>query len=348
MSRRRALVVAGAMAAPWPARRARAQDAPLRLALDAPSIDGPSAGLALPALKGYFKQERLALALDATGSAAAAVARVAAGSHELGCADLAALMEYHANAGAAAGKPPVAVMMVHANTPSAVLALRRSGIGDPKDLKSRHLAAPASDAARRTWRLFAKLNGIEGATWSTLEPAQAEALLLRGEVDAITGAAYTALPDLEARGAGDDEVVLLPYSRYGIKHYGQAIIAGDEFMRRRPDALRGFLRAFARGMRDVVADPRAAIAALRQRDAALDAAHELRRLALALEHCVLSADAHSEGFGSVTGPRLALMASQVSDAYATRERVNPNAVWNGSFLPGVAERNLFAVSRHWT
>ena len=42
------------------------------------------------------------------------------------------------------------------------------------------------------------------------------------------------------------------------------------------------------------------------------------------------------------------MASQVSDAFGTRERVNPNAVWNGSFLPGVAERNLFAVSRHWT
>jgi len=27
------------------------------------------------------------------------------------------------------------------------------------------------------------------------------------------------------------------------------------------------------------------------------------------------------------------MASQVSDAFNTKTRVNPDAVWNGSFLP---------------
>ena len=39
------------------------------------------------------------------------------------------------------------------------------------------------------------------------------------------------------------------------------------------------------------------------------------------------------------------MASQVSDALATKERVNPNAVWNGSFLPGLSERNVFLARR---
>ena len=39
------------------------------------------------------------------------------------------------------------------------------------------------------------------------------------------------------------------------------------------------------------------------------------------------------------------MASQVSDAFGTKERVNPNAVWNGSLLPGASERNIFATRR---
>ena len=40
------------------------------------------------------------------------------------------------------------------------------------------------------------------------------------------------------------------------------------------------------------------------------------------------------------GPRLSLMASQVSDAFNTKTRVNPDAVWNGSYLPSAAELNI--------
>ena len=53
-----------------------------------------------------------------------------------------------------------------------------------------------------------------------------------------------------------------------------------------------------------------------------------------------SSNARAEGFGQVNGPRLALMASQVSDAFATKTRVNPDAVWNGGFLPAKAELNV--------
>jgi NitT/TauT family transport system substrate-binding protein len=34
------------------------------------------------------------------------------------------------------------------------------------------------------------------------------------------------------------------------------------------------------------------------------------------------------------------MASQVSDAFATKTRVNPDAIWNGSMLPPAAELNI--------
>jgi NitT/TauT family transport system substrate-binding protein len=39
------------------------------------------------------------------------------------------------------------------------------------------------------------------------------------------------------------------------------------------------------------------------------------------------------------------MASQVSDAFGTKERINPAAVWNGTLLPSEADRNLFAVAK---
>jgi NitT/TauT family transport system substrate-binding protein len=95
----------------------------------------------------------------------------------------------------------------------------------------------------------------------------------------------------------------------------------------------------------VIADPKAGIATVKARDGIINEALELRRLNLALDATVLTPDAKAEGFGNALGPRLSLMASQVSDAFGTKDRINPNAVWNGSFLPPEAERNIFAVKK---
>ena len=56
-------------------------------------------------------------------------------------------------------------------------------------------------------------------------------------------------------------------------------------------------------------------------------------------------DARAEGFGQIAVPRMSLMASQVSDAYGTKTRVDPIAVWNGSFLPSAAELNVLPPAK---
>lgn len=318
---------------------ARAEDTPVRVLLDA-RLEGPAALFVVPAARGHYRQEKLAVAVEPGASSAATVARVAAGAYDIGFADLATLMEYHANHPGAPGLP-VAVMMVYNSTPAAVLALKKSGIRTPADLNGKKLGAPLADSGRRAWPIFAKANHIEQVSWTAMDAAQREAMLLRGEVDAITGPWFASLVDLEARGVKADDVVVLPYPSHGVRLYGHAIVAGDAFLKKHPDAVKAFLRAFTRGVHDVVADPKAAIAALKQRNGAIDETVELRRLQLALAATVLTAEARAEGFGSVVAPRLSLMASQVSDALATKERVNPNAVWNGSYLPGLAERNVF-------
>jgi NitT/TauT family transport system substrate-binding protein len=35
----------------------------------------------------------------------------------------------------------------------------------------------------------------------------------------------------------------------------------------------------------------------------------------------------------VRGPRLSLMASQVADAFGTKERINPDRIFDASYLP---------------
>ena len=298
----------------------------------------------VPLAKNYFKDEKLNVTVDAGNGSGGTVTRVASGAYDMGFADLAALMEFHANNPTAANKP-LAVMMVYNNTPAAVLALKKSGIKTPADLNGKRPGAPVFDAGRKAWPVFAKANNISGVTWTAMDPALRETMRVRGEVDAITGFSFTSLLNIEARGVKADEVVVLPYPSFGVKLYGNAIIVGEDFLKKNQEAVKAFLRGFTKGMRDVIADPKAAIVTLKARDGIIDVALEERRLRLALDATVLTPDARVEGFGMAMGPRLSLMASQVSDAFATKERVKADAVWNASFLPSAAERNIFAAAK---
>ena len=322
---------------------AHAQETPIKFQLDW-RFEGPSAFFLLPVTQGLFKAEKLNVTVDAGNGSGNAVNRVASGTYDMGFADLAALMEFHANNPTAPNKP-VAVMMVYNNTPAAVFSLKKAGIKTPADLAGKKLGAPVFDAGRRAFPIFQKANNIGAVNWVSMDPSLRETMLARGDVDAITGFYFTSLLNLEARGIKADELAVQLYPNYGVKLYGNAIIAGEDFVKKNPEAVKAFLRAFAKGSRAVIADPKAATAIVKERDGIVSAELEERRLRLAIDSAVATPDAKAEGYGQVSGPRLALMASQVADAYATKGRINPDAVWNGSFLPTAAERDIFAKAK---
>ena len=100
------------------------------------------------------------LYFDADGSGSgAAVQRVASGTYDMGFADMASLMEFHANNPDAPNKP-VAVMVVYNNTPAAVMALKKSGIQTAADLSGKKMGAPVFDAGRKAFPTFAKANQV--------------------------------------------------------------------------------------------------------------------------------------------------------------------------------------------
>jgi NitT/TauT family transport system substrate-binding protein len=320
---------------------ALAQDTKIKFQLDW-RFEGPSALFLVAKSRGYFAQEKLDVTIDAGSGSGNAVNRVASGTYDMGFADMAALMEFTANNPAAPGKP-VGVMMVYNDTPAAIVALKKSGIRTPADLAGKRLGAPVFDAGRRAWPLLAKANGLDPAKspWTSMEPALRETMLVKGDVDAIAGFSFTSLLNLNARGVKDEDVVVMPYPKNGVKLYGNAIIASDALIKQKPEAVKGFLRAFAKAARDVIANPEAAIKAVKERDGLIDEKLELRRLKLAIASAIATPNAKAEGFGQVSAPRLALMASQVSDVYATKTRVDPKAVWVSTFLPSAAELNVF-------
>ena len=343
MSKRLILKTAVALAFASTLSAALAQNTPIKFQLDW-RFEGPAALFLTPVAKGYFKDAKLDVTVDAGNGSGGAVTRVASGAYDIGFADLAALMEFHANNPDAPSKP-VAVMMVYNDTPASVMALKKSGIKTPADLSGKKLGAPVFDAGRRAFPIFSKANNITGVQWTAMDPPLRETMLVRGDVDAITGFTFTSLLNIEARGVKAEDVVVLPYPDFGVKLYGNAIIVSPKLIKDNPAAVKAFLVAFAKGMKDVIGNPAAAIQDVKARDGIINVELETRRLKLAIDTVINSPNARAEGFGQVNGPRLSLMASQVSDAFNTKTRINPDAVWNGSFLPTKAELNVLPVKK---
>ena len=316
---------------------------PIKFQLDW-RFEGPAALFLASTAKGYYKAAGLDVTIDAGTGSGATVTRMASGSYDMGLADMAALMEFHANNPDAPNKP-VAVMMVYNNTPASVLALKKSGIAKPADLTGRKLGAPSFDAGRRAFALFAKANNVGNVDWVSMDPPLRETMLVRGDVDAITGFSFTSLLNLEARGVKTQDIVVMPFATHGVKLYGNVIIASPKLIQSNPGAVKAFLSAFTKGARDVMANPDPTIEYVKARDGIINVELEKRRLRLAIDAVVASPDARAEGFGAVDPGRLALMASQVSDVFGTKTRVDPKAVWTDAFLPPKAELAVFPQKR---
>ena len=87
-------------------------------------------------------------------------------------------------------------------------------------------------------------------------------MLISKQVDAVTGFDSTVLFNLKANGVGIDDAAVIYYADNGLDVYGNAILANPAFLQAKPDAVKAFVRAAARGWREAIADPKAAMVSL--------------------------------------------------------------------------------------
>jgi NitT/TauT family transport system substrate-binding protein len=98
--------------------------------------------------------------------------------------------------------------------------------------------------------------------------------------------------------------------------YGNAVIVSAKFAAENPQAVRGFLRALNRGIKETIADPTAAVRHLREREGTIDVALEERRL------------------------RLRGNVAKMTDAFSLKQAVDSSQLFTDSFLPPQAERKF--------
>jgi NitT/TauT family transport system substrate-binding protein len=300
-------------------------------------IDGPAAPFLLAIDKGYFKAEGLDVTVDAANGPLDPINRLASGSYDMGVADLNLLIKFRDGNPAT---PIKAVFIVFDKPPYAIIARKSRGIAAPKDLEGKKLGAPSADSAFAPWPIFTKVNGIDAAKVKieNVSVPVSGPMLAAGEVDAITGCSFTSYVDLKESGVPADDLLVLLMANYGVELYGDAIVVAPKFAAEKPEAVRAFLRAYLKALKETVRDPARAVEAVLRRNDTAKKEVELERLRLAIRDNIVTPAVKANGYGGIDPARFAAAIDQLAVAYPLKAKDKAAEVFDPSFLPGAAER----------
>jgi NitT/TauT family transport system substrate-binding protein len=301
-------------------------------------FEGPSAPFLVAIDKGYFKAEGLDVTIDSAAGSLEPINRVASGTYEMGFGDINSLIKFR---DANPGTPIKAVFMVYNKPAFSIVSRKSRGVEKPKDLEGKVLGAPAADGAFAQWKIFVQANGIDASKVKIENvgfPVR-EPMLQNGQVDAITGFSFSSFINLKSMGVPVDDIVVMLMADYGVNLYGNTIIVNPKFAAEKPEAVKGFLRAFVKGLKDTVKDPSTAVDSVIKRNDVAKKPVELERLRMALKDNIVTPEVKANGYGGVDNDRLAKSIDQIALTYEFKNgKPKPADAFDASFLPPAADR----------
>jgi NitT/TauT family transport system substrate-binding protein len=333
----RAGLILAALAATALAGSPAAAQTKIKFSLDF-KFEGPAAPFVVAIDKGYFRAEGLDVTIDSAAGSLEPINRVASGTYEMGFGDINSLIKFR---DANPNNPIKAVFMVYNKPAFSIVGRKSRGVSKPKDLEGKKLGAPAADGAFAQWKIFVQANQID-ASKVTIEnvgfPVR-EPMLQNGQVDAITGFSFSSFINLKSMGVPVEDIVVMLMADYGVNLYGNTIIVNPKFAADNPDAVKGFLRAFVKGLKDTVKDPSTAVDSVIRRNDIAKKPVELERLKMALDTNIVTPEVKKNGYGAVDQDRLAQAIDQIALTYEFKNG-KPKAAdaFDSSFLPTAADR----------
>jgi NitT/TauT family transport system substrate-binding protein len=303
----------------------------IQFSLDRP-LDAGAAPFVLAASRGLFGSEGLAVTTNIASGSPDAIARVASGGSEFALADLNELIRFRGKADARAVK---AVFVLFNKSPYAIVARKSRGIRALSDIEGKTLGVAESDLSFRLWPALARQNSIKsaGVKLYKMSAAVREPILSAGQVDAVAGFSYLSAVNLRDRGVPADDLAVLRYADYGCEAYGFAVIVNPAFAAKRPEAVRGFLRAVIAGTNLAIREPERAVdEVVSQMDNGLRDL-ELERLRTVISDNILTGEVRREGIGGIDPARLDRSIDQIAEDFKFEKRPQPSDIFDGSFLP---------------
>lgn len=316
---------------------AEAADTKIKLVLNW-KYEGPQGMFFLAEDRGYFKQEGLDVTFDQGNGSGAAVPLVANGAYDMGFGDINALIEL------AAKKPdeaPVGVYALYNKPPFTVAVKADSPIKTPADFAGRKLGGAANDGALKLFPALCTITKVDCAKVevTNMQPNLREQMLMQGQVDGVFG--YVTTIRFSSKGIGvdpDRQLRFIKFGDYGMDLYSNSIIVSRKFIKEHPEAVKGFLKALTRGVKDAMADPKAAIDAVARREPLIKPDVELARLQATIADDMSHPEVAKIGLGDIDPERMAKSIDILVMAKELPRTPKVDEIFDRSFMPPASER----------
>ncbi|WP_313196911.1 ABC transporter substrate-binding protein [Rhizobium sp.] len=303
-------------------------------------FEGPAAGFLLAVDKGYFKEEGLNVTIDTGNGSVEAIPRVATGTYQMGFGDINSLIKFLDEDPSQKVK---AAMMIYERPTFAVVGRKSLGVTtDPKSLEGKKLGAPPPDGAFAQWKAFKQVAKIDDSkiTIESIGFPVREPMLAKGDVDAVFGFAFSVILNLKAQGIADDDIATILMAEHGLNLYGNSVLVNTDFAKENPEAVKGFMKALAKGFAAAVANPKEGVDAVLKRNETLNPDIEIQRLNMANAMNIKTLYVVENGFGGVDMARLAASIETLKISMGLKGAIKAEQVFDASFLPAKAERML--------
>ena len=279
--------------------------------------------------KGYYKAAGLDVTIIPSQGTAQAIQSLESNTAQFAFSDVAGLVAARANSGSTAKM----VSVIYQKAPYAIFSLRSgANITKPEQLENLEIGSGAGSFTQKVIEAYMKSKGLKADTvkYTNIDPAARIGMLAAKKIPAIETFAMSMPGVVKAAGGQDAQIFLL--ANNGLSLYSNGILVRDDYLKKEPDKVKGFVKASLQGWKDTIANPAEAAQIVMKHVTGLDLAVTMQEIVI-VNALAATPDTKEKGLGIIDDKEMASSVDMIAGGIGAAGKVVAKDTYDTSALP---------------